>query len=73
MIHLWTGLRICTRLLSWCGAPIIVIEDQLTNATDAPEIVTCAMCLAKLAEAQRALPRDKDRRTDPNECHRPAS
>lgn len=54
VIHLWTGLRVCTRLQSWCGAPIVVICEELTNATDARERVTCEACLMKLREADEA-------------------
>lgn len=51
LVHLWTGITVCSKPTSWCGTEAIIEASRMTNMTDAEQRCTCVPCLQALLSA----------------------
>ena len=56
LVHLVTGVIICGKHSTWCGADIVADEAKVLNAIQWSERCTCVPCLEKLQKATDANP-----------------
>lgn len=69
-IHLWTGLLVCGKPESWCGAEFVIEYEEgddgpvrkVKNGTENKERATCSECIAKCEEAVRSYYEDDEKR-----------